>query len=214
MDKNPKFFDVSVKVMRVLGIWYDRNTNVPNALLFLCVHLIVILTLVILELIFVFVSMDYIECIKTIGIINFHVICVIKIINSIRVEKRLQKALELIMRNSMRFEMFFPNEDVKQKKIAEMKKKFESYQSTANYFCFLMLTLFILVSQSSLVVSYINALTKTSVQSGNGTAGVMPYNHYHLLDTSKRRNFVIESLFQAYAIMYMTFTFICETKIV
>lgn len=190
-----QFFAISVKVMRILGVWYDEKTNTIQAILFLTSHSLLIATLLTLEFLFVFVTTDYVERIKTIGIVTFHMICVIKVANAIRVEKHMQNALKLLM-------------------AFEKKIEFDGrYRKMANRFCFLLLILFVIVSQSSLIVSYINALTKTSTECAFNVSKivrVMPYNHYHLLDVDETLNFVIEAVLQGYSIMFMTFCFICK----
>lgn len=170
-----QFFEISVQVMRVLGVWYDANTKYAKAISFLACHTILAATLVILELTFMFVSNDYNERIKTVGIVTFHVICIAKVANAIRVEKRMQVVLKLI--ESMRFK-----------------------KDGANRCCFLMLVVFVFVSQMSLIVSYFNALI----------VRVMPYNHHHLLDMNNTLYFTIETLLQGYCIMFVTFTFVCN----
>lgn len=185
-----QFFEVSVTVMRVLGVWYDENTKFAKALLFLGCHTLLVATLMVLEIIFVFVSTDYNERIKSVGIITFHLICVCKVANAIRVEKWMQEALKLLNRD---FKPHFP---------LVYQKHFERSKNTANRLCFVLLILFVIVSQTSLVVSYFNALTNV--------AKVMPYNHHHLFDVNKTLNFTLETLLQGYIIMFMTFCFICN----
>lgn len=205
---NLKFFDVNVKIMRVLGVWHDASANFLKTKVFFAVHVFLSLIFIALEITFIFTKVHYVERLKTVGIATFHILCVIKMFNAIRVDKDLQTALKIVTRKTMTAKNFCFDENLE-----DIERAFNNYETKANILCLLMLAGFVGISQTSLVVSYISVLAKTFYTNDLNTTRTAPYNHYPLLDWSDQKSFVLEAAAQGYFIMYMTFNFVCKFPI-
>lgn len=204
------FFANLTSILRMIGVWYDEDTNYSIYILFISVHLVMAVTLVVLEWVFVLTTADYMERAKSISAATYHSLCVIKILNSLRVNRDSRDALKLLTRTSLIFE----NSYFEQKKNNDQIKKIKK---VANRNSFFILTTFLSVAGSSIFFSYLNALAKTYSEDDvlrNVTiiVGELPYNHYHLLDLSTKTHFLIEMFGQAYIITYLTLSFLCRFR--
>lgn len=208
------YFAVITKILRAIGMWYDENTNMFKSVLFVSTHLLAAFGLVTLEWVYFFTCTDYVEGAKTVSAIAYHTLCIVKIINSLRAEKDFRNALRLLIRGNNTFESFYFEQDKDKREMMKARITFNSFWKIANRNSIFILIAFTGVANSSILFSYANALTKTTTEHDDvlnvtRIVGVIPYNHYHLLDLSNKMNFFIEAFGQFYIITYLTFSFLC-----
>lgn len=208
------FFDIIVSMLRVLGMWFDKRTNIILSKCLLLIHILMAVLFVLLEFLFIFTTTDYIERIKSAGAITYHVLCICKALNALRTSKVLHRCLTMLKRENFVFDDFIDNYHDKVQR-QRINLCVERFKRDANRFCISLLIIFVTVSHCSIFASYFGALSRTFGRSENASIATqfvpaMPYNHYHILDLSNRRNFVIETLLQAYVIVYLTSNFVCK----
>lgn len=208
------FFSVITKILRAIGMWYDETTDIYKSVLFVSIHLLGACGLVTLEWLYFFTSTDYVERAKTVSAVAYHILCIVKIVNSLRVNKQFRNAVRLLIRGSRTFDSFYFEQDKNKPQLIKAKTCFNSFWKTANRHSIFILTAFIGVANSSILFSYANALANTTTEHDDvlnvtRIVGVIPYNHYHLLDLSSKTNFFIETFGQFYIITYLTFSFLC-----
>lgn len=206
-----KFFVFVTKIAVRMGLWYPKSFKQPlQYKSFLTLHLLLLSVYMFLELMYIlkFYDSNYLEVIKTVATLAFHLVCFARVVIFYMHVRLMQEVYVILNRKSMDFEEFcIPD------KSSKMKDKYDSLIEDARYKSYVLFYAFAVLSQTSIVSAYTNALANPAVKfddARNKTVKhvIMPYSHYNLLDTSKSIYFYTELFLQSYANVFSTFSFV------
>lgn len=208
-----KFFVFITKVAIKMGLWYPKNFKQPlQYKFFLMINIFLLSTYMFLELMYIltFYNINYLEVLKTVATLAFHMVCFARVVIFYMHIPLMQEVYIILNRKSMETEEFHIPEKSTFKKI---KEKYHSLMDDASYKSYALFCAFAVSSQTSLILSYTNALANPEVKFDdtlNTTVEqrIMPYTHYNLLDTSKSIFFFTELFLQSYANVFSTFSFV------
>lgn len=181
----------------------NRGEKFVGRIIFVTHFMITMCLLIVLEFIYMYQSVEshYNEFVKTVGTTSYHIFCAIGIIHWFVVRERSAEILNILNRES--FKTFIVN-----KTDYDICKKTQTRAAMLIY-------LFSVPALCSLSFSYISALafpteTYEATTNSTKTLWMKPYNSYSFLNVEKRKNFVLDLVFQLYSIAYTTLCFLCK----
>lgn len=205
------YFEAIIKCFSAVGMWrlqYAGWRKVIADVLFFSHFATVVCSFVVFEFIFMFQSFgnDYIELLKTLGTTSYHLICVSFIIRFNTEKKKIAEMIATLQRDT--FKDLFQQDK-------KMLQLYEEIEGKAHRTSFAILIAFMFIGSSSLSTSYCSAFLFPGHEFDSASEESIskrkkPYNSYTFLNLENTSCFILDTVYQAYSIVYMSACFVCK----
>lgn len=203
------FFQFCVTTMQYVGLWPVAQKGFKRYIsraIFAVHFLATTVTIFALEIAYIYAyTSDYYEFLKTIGVVMYHTICILRIIHWLCIRTTIKKLLSILNRKSFEAFVYDFDEDQTHRKIRRTSR-------ISAYSLFYTVNICGILS---LLFSYIHTLAvpmEVYDYSQNKTMfkRVLPYNSYDITHSNSTKTFAFKVIFSFYTFIYTNFCMLCK----
>lgn len=207
-----QFFWFCIKTMKIIGLWPVEQENLRRPFvksLFVVHFLATTITLTTLELMYMYMSLtdNYYEFLKTAGTAMYHFICIMRVVHWLMIREDIVTLVVILERQSFK-ELVFTS---------KWKEECKKFIHNARVLCYTLYYVMNICGVLSLLFSYIHTVA-VPVQEYDNILNttvfkrVLPYNSYSITNSNSKQAFILKLIFNFYTMIYTNFCMLCKYR--